>query len=155
MIPERIALKGFLSYDAEQVLYFDGAPLWLLAGPNGSGKSSVFDAITFCLFGGHRGGKGDFEELINKKNERGAVEFDFALDGKRYRIRRTLKRKKTGPGATCTQDVFQCSEADGQWTAVPDTGKKADFDKWVQENVGLNFETFTASVLLVQGKADS
>jgi DNA repair exonuclease SbcCD ATPase subunit len=160
MIPERIALKGFLSYDAEQVLSFDGAPLWLLAGPNGSGKSSVFDAITFSLFGGHRGGKDDYEELINKRNDAGAVEFDFLLDGRRFRVRRTLKRKKAG-GASATQQVFQWftfrepASAGGEWKAVPDTGLKAGFNQWVQDHIGLTYDTFTASVLLVQGKADS
>jgi DNA repair exonuclease SbcCD ATPase subunit len=158
VIPERISLKGFLSYDREQVLLFDGAPLWLLAGPNGSGKSSVFDAITFCLFGGHRGGKDDYQELINKQCDSGAVEFDLLLDRQRYRIRRTLKRNKRG-GASCTQQVSQWDTAGGDglgdYRPVPDTSKRADFDRWVQENIGLNFDTFTASVLLVQGKAEN
>lgn len=150
MIPERIALAGFLSYEEEQVLTFDQAPLWLLAGPNGSGKSSVFDGITFALFGGHRGGERDYHELINKKCDGGAVEFDFRLDDQRYRIRRTLKR--TAKGGRCTQHVAQWR--DGGWQAVSDTTKAVDFDRWVQENIGLNYKTFTASVLLVQGKAD-
>lgn len=156
MIPERIALKGFLSYELEQELYFDGAPLWLLSGPNGSGKSSVFDGITFCLFGGSRCGKEDYQQLINNKCDAAAVEFDFLLDGRRWRIRRTLKRNKRG-GASTTQAVFEWTgDGDaGRWQAVADTTKRADFDRWIDEHIGLNYDTFTASVLLVQGRAES
>jgi DNA repair exonuclease SbcCD ATPase subunit len=159
MIPERIALKGFLSYELEQELYFDGAPLWLLSGPNGSGKSSVFDGITFALFGGSRCGKEDYQELINKKCDAGAVELDFLLDGRRYRIRRTLKRNKRG-GASTTQEVREWiagsnGPESGHYQTVADTSKRADFDRWVEEHIGLNYETFTASVLLMQGRAES
>jgi DNA repair exonuclease SbcCD ATPase subunit len=160
MIPERIALRGFLSYDDdEQVITLDGPSLWLLSGPNGSGKSSVFDAITFALFGAYRGGKQEFHEAINKGCTSAEVKFDFRLDGKCYRIKRTLKRKKGG-GATATQQVFQYVRAGengaGEWQAVPDTSKKGKdgIANWVQANLGLSYETFTASVLLVQGEAN-
>src|SRR5579871_5045358 len=130
MIPERIALKGFLSYDRdEQVITFDGGSLWLLSGPNGSGKSSVFDAMTYALFGAYRGGKQDLHEAINKNSDESSVQFDFRLDGKSYRIRRTLKRKKGG-GSTAAQQAFQLmpgsNGAAGTWEAVPDTSRKSE-----------------------------
>ena len=56
MIPQRIQLTGFLSYKETQTLDFAGAPLWMLSGNNGSGKSAIFDAVTYALFGHHRGG---------------------------------------------------------------------------------------------------
>ena len=57
MIPQRVRLKGFLCYKDEQEIDFDGnATLWMLAGLNGSGKSAIFDAVTYALFGYHRGG---------------------------------------------------------------------------------------------------
>ena len=56
MIPQRVKLSGFLSYKDEQEIRFDESPLWMLSGVNGSGKSSIFDAVTFALFGHHRGG---------------------------------------------------------------------------------------------------
>ena len=57
MIPQRVKLSGFLSYKDEQEIRFDESPLWMLSGTNGSGKSSIFDAVTFALFGHHRGGE--------------------------------------------------------------------------------------------------
>src|SRR5262249_31947999 len=42
----------------------------------------------------------------------------------------------------------------GRWDPVTDTHLKKDFDKWVGQHVGLNYETFTSSVLLLQGRAE-
>ncbi|MFL5329587.1 MAG: AAA family ATPase [Gemmataceae bacterium] len=151
MIPRRVRLKGFLSYRDEQELDFGGGCVWMLSGPNGSGKSSVFDAVTYSLFGHHRGGSRDGVELINKSSDDMSVEFEFAADGKMYRARRTLKRNRDG-SAKSSQMLYQ--ESGSHWEQVPDTGKKVEFDRWVQEHVGLSYETFTSSVLLLQGKAE-
>jgi exonuclease SbcC len=151
MIPQRIAVEGFLCYRDEQEIEFDSAALWMLAGLNGSGKSAVFDGMTYALFGGHRAGKEHADELINKNCDAAAVEFDFLLDGQLYRARRTIKRKKQG-GTAPTQQM--CRWEQGSWQAIPDTTNKRDFDRWVQENVGLTYETFTSSVLLMQGRAE-
>src|SRR5262249_53494759 len=97
VIPQRVRLKGFLCYKDEQTVEFDGnATLWMLSGLNGSGKSAVFDAVTFALFGHHRGGGQHNHELFNKESDTLTVEFDFLLDGKLYRAKRTLKRDTKG-----------------------------------------------------------
>jgi exonuclease SbcC len=151
MIPQRIQLSGFLSYKEPQTLDFTGAPLWMLSGHNGSGKSSVFDAVTYALFGHHRGGGSNAGELINKESSSFNVEFDFRLDHRDYRIKRTLRRAKTGTQSG-TQQIF--AWANGEWAAIPDTTKKVDFDRWIHEKIGLDYETFTSSVLLLQGNAE-
>ncbi|MFO0850297.1 MAG: SMC family ATPase [Gemmataceae bacterium] len=152
MIPHRIKLTGFLSYKDEQEVRFDDAPLWMLAGTNGSGKSSVFDAVTYALFGHHRGGSQNAAELINKESASLSVEFDFRLDGQLYRIKRTLRKNARGV-VSGTQQIFR-DLGGNDWEAVPDTNKKVDFDRWVHEKIGLNYETFTSSVLLLQGRAE-
>src|SRR6202022_110402 len=84
------------------------------------------------------------------------VEFDFVLDGKTYRVKRTLRRRTTG-GAAGTQQIFRLdTNGDSQrtWTPVEGTGQKREFDAWVAENIGLTYDTFTSSVLLLQGKAE-
>lgn len=151
MIPHRIKLSGFLSYKGEQDIRFDGAPVWMLAGTNGSGKSSIFDAVTYSLFGHHRGGSQNAAELINKESNGLTVDFDFHLDGQLFRIKRTLRRTQKGT-QSATQQVFVHDGVD--FTAVPDTTKKVDFDKWVSEKIGLTYDIFTSSVLLLQGKAE-
>jgi DNA repair exonuclease SbcCD ATPase subunit len=157
MIPQRVYLRGFLSYRDEQEVRFDGSSLWMLSGLNGSGKSSVFDAVTYALFGHHRGGRVEAHELINKDSNGAVVEFDFTQDGEQYRAKRTLQRDAKG-GARGTQQISRWQPGTngegGKWVAVEDTGRRAEFERWVREHIGLNFETFTSSVLLLQGKAE-
>src|SRR6266481_1602356 len=116
MIPQRVKLQGFLSYQDEQEIQFHDASLWMLSGLNGSGKSTIFDAVTYALFGYHRGGSQHSHELINKDADTLLVEFDFLLDGKENRAKRTLKRDTKG-GARGTQQMFRLN-GEGKWEAV-------------------------------------
>src|SRR5436853_5783354 len=100
MIPLRVKLQGFLSYKDEQEIQFRNAPLWMLSGVNGSGKSSIFDAVTYALFGHHRGGSIQAAELVNKDSTTLAVEFDFTIEGQPFRIKRTLKKLSAGNKST-------------------------------------------------------
>lgn len=162
MIPVRVQLSGFLSYKHEQEIRFDGSPLWMLSGTNGSGKSSIFDAVTFALFGHHRGGSQSAADLINKESTTLVVEFDFTLDGQLFRIKRTVRRRTSGVAST--QQILKQSpptaasglsaEGGASWEAILDTQLRAKFDSWVKDRIGLDYETFTSSVLLLQGKAE-
>ena len=180
MIPQRVKLSGFLSYKDEQEIRFDGSPLWMLSGTNGSGKSSIFDAVTFALFGHHRGGSQSAVELINKESNTLSVEFDFTVEGHLYRIKRTVRRRtnsvastqqvlKQSPGTTlwsagvppASSSSPEKSGQDGrapqnqaEWDPIPDTQLRARFDAWVKDKIGLDYETFTSSVLLLQGKSE-
>lgn len=157
MIPRRVYLRGFLCYREEQEIDFAGATLWMLAGLNGSGKSAIFDAVTYALFGHHRGGASGAAELVNKDSDGFAVEFDFLLDGDVYRVKRTLRKGSKSTSATQQVLRFRTSgegSNSGKWDPVPDTGRRAEFDAWVRDHIGLNYDTFTASVLLLQGQAE-
>jgi len=153
MIPLRIGIEGFLCYRGYQEIDLADLGLCMLSGPNGSGKSTVFDAVTFALFGAHRGGEQRFEELINKRCDRASVEFDFLLNGGRYRAYRTVKRKTKG-GSQSTVELREWSPAEAEWVVVSETNSARGFANWVAENLGLGYETFSCSMLLRQGHAD-
>ncbi len=148
MVPIRVELEGFLSYHKRQVLSFDGSPLWMLSGPNGAGKSSVFDAITFSLYGLHRGGMQQHTELINHLSSDMMVQFDFALGDEMFRIKRTHSRRNR---SSCQAFRLQ-SEVP---VPIPETELREGFKKWVEEVIGLDAEAFTTSVLLQQNKSDA
>src|SRR5687767_7636554 len=153
MIPRRVKLSGFLSYKEEQEIAFDGSSLWMLSGLNGSGKSTIFDALTYALFGSHRGGSSNAGELINKDSKPLSVEFEFLAEGQPYRILRTLRRDARG-GTKTTQLISRPDPASGKWVAIPDTNLSDGFKSWTREKIGLNYDTFTSSVLLLQGRAE-
>ena len=157
MIPLRVSLKNFLSFGDEPAVveFADGDPLWVIRGPNGVGKSAVFDAITYALYGQHRGGKNDARELVRHGANAFEVVFDFEFAGEVYRVRRTRTDRETG--RTTTQ---QLSRRDGGEFRPVRAGDSAgadtarDIERWVTATLGLGFEAFTKSVLLRQGKAD-
>lgn len=150
MIPLRVYLKGFMSYRDETEFRFDGASLWVLAGRNGVGKSAVFDAITFALYGSHRGGSQNAQELINQQANELVVEFDFAIGEDIYRVKRTVSRKR----ASATFQAFSLVGANTIPKAIPGTDKRSEFTKWIEETIGLSLDTFTASAMLQQNKSD-
>jgi exonuclease SbcC len=152
MIPQQITLEGFLSYKACESIPFDDAELWMLTGPNGSGKSTIFDAVTFAVFGQHRGGGSDAHELINKECDKACVEFEFSLGPERFVARRTVQRTKLGK-AKGSQQLYRVS-ANGTQEPVEGTHLKAGYEEWITHNIGLSYEVFTSSVLLLQGKAE-
>lgn len=152
MIPRRITLCGFLCYKAEQIIDLDGSNLWVFAGRNGSGKSSVFDAIIFSLFGYHRSGYQNAESLINHDSDSLRVTFDFEIGGRTYRAQRSLRR-----GGSVERQLFvheTSPDAPTPWPAVPEASTKGGFDAWIAQHIGLNYETFTSSVMLRQGEAE-
>ena len=155
MIPVRLRLKGFLSYKEEQTIDFERASLWILAGPNGSGKSTVFDAITYALFHAHRGGQKNAEELIHKQANALEVDFEFRVRDKLYRIYRTLKKSPGKASKIRSSGTRQAYEwRDHGWKPIPDTDKEDGLKAWIKNLLGFDYETFTSSVLLLQGQAE-
>jgi DNA repair exonuclease SbcCD ATPase subunit len=154
MIPQRVYMKGFMSYRDETTLSFRGSSLWVLAGRNGAGKSAVFDAMTFALYGAHRGGEQHAKILINKQCDGFVVEFDFIVGDDEYRVRRTCSQKRSTYQAIHLQGPHAPQPGKPGPQAIPDTDKLTGFNLWVAHVVGLSFETFTASVLLRQNESD-
>jgi len=161
MLPLRIELEGFLTYRQNVTLDFRGHWLWAITGANGAGKSAIFDAITFVLFGEHRGGRQREELLISQGTDYARVAFDFAVAGSTYRVERTLTRRRGRRGQlTGLEKTYQVYVLDpnapdlaaGQ--AVPGTNNVDGLEKWVCNTIGLSNRTFASSVLLRQGEAD-
>ena len=146
MIPRKVVLENFLSFGtpAATVEFSDDEPLWVLCGPNGVGKSAVFDALTYALFGCHRGGKGQgMDDLIRHGTNGFRIEFEFGVGERKYRITRSRGKKSV-------ERVFQ--KISDEWKEI-DTGGNS-IKAWAERELGLTFEQFTASVLLRQGEAD-
>lgn len=159
MLPLRIELDGFLTYREPTVLDFDGEWLWAITGKNGSGKSAIFDAITYALYGEHRGGGQRDERLIGQGCEALRVRFDIAVGADVYRVERTVER--TGRRAVKYDKTRQAYRlvfaADGvapDCVPIPDTDREKGLLEWVERTTGLGYHSFVASVLLQQGKSD-
>ena len=151
MIPVRVMVRGFLSYKDQTELTFDSAKLWMLSGRNGAGKSAIFDAITFALFGAGRFDNPVVKEYIHHDSKDMDIEFDFDLDDKRYRVKRTASRR-----AASTYQAYTLDRQNNLTPPLPIPGTETNrpFETWVERTLNMNCNTFVASAMLRQGDSD-
>jgi exonuclease SbcC len=88
MLLNSIIIENIRSYTHEEIIFPRGISLF--EGDIGSGKSTILMSIEFALFGL---GSQKAESLLAKKSESGYVILEFSVDGTKYEIKRTLKRK--------------------------------------------------------------
>jgi exonuclease SbcC len=148
MLPIRLELKNFLPYGSPDPLRFEGIHLACLTGPNGAGKSSLLDAITWVLWG-HARSRHD-EDLIHQGKEDMYVQLDFEQEGLIYRVVRRRSRRQRGAG---TLDLLAQDEH-GQFNLISEPSMKATQER-INHLLRLDYETFTNSAFLQQGKADA
>ncbi|MDE6167580.1 MAG: AAA family ATPase, partial [Acetatifactor sp.] len=92
MRPIRLIVSAFGPYAGRVELNMDmlgESGLYLITGDTGAGKTSIFDAITFALYGEASGNDREPEMLRSKYAEPGTptrVELTFAYGGKTYTI---------------------------------------------------------------------
>lgn len=160
MIPVRVLVRNFLCYsemeDGTPIEFdFEGSRLWSITGDNGAGKSAIFDAITYALFGQHRGGAQDDARLIHKGALECEATFEFRLDERLYRVRRTVsrRRRKAAQDPKTWQAAWFDPDA-GDWRPIQETERERGLQRWVQNQLGFGYETFVASILLLQGQSD-
>jgi exonuclease SbcC len=75
--------------------------LVIIRGRNEAGKSTLLEAILFGLYGEHRvisalRGNARLEDAVNHRSNRAFVEVVFEVDGRRYRVERTIERERGG-----------------------------------------------------------
>lgn len=149
MIPIKLSLKNFLSYgDNSPVLDFENFRIACLSGKNGHGKSAILDAMTWSMWGKCRVSSN--VDIIKRGETEALVEFEFEVEGTRYRIIRSLKRKKgTETSGSLnlqyfneTTDVFVPLEQGRKTQAVLEKILKMDYD------------SFICSSFILQGRAD-
>lgn len=111
MRPIRLELEAFGPYVTAQCLDFERlepGELVLIEGPTGAGKTTLFDAVSYALYGRVPGARRDSTDQLRAKHPEvkgraTRVAFTFEVRGKRYRIERSpeyFRPKKRGDGST-------------------------------------------------------
>ena len=144
MIPLQLTLKNFLSY-REATLNFRGLHTACICGANGAGKSSLLEAITWVVWGKSRAATED--DLINGGAKNVRVDFDFICNNQTYRIIRSRPRGRS------SSLEFQVETQAGNFRSITGKGLKVTQDEIVA-CLKLDYDTFTNSAYLRQGRAD-
>ncbi len=144
MIPLQLTLKNFLSYQ-NTTLNFRGLHTACICGANGAGKSSLLEAITWVIWGKSRAATEDDVIHGGAKNVR--VDFDFRCNNQTYRVIRSRPRGRS------SSLEFQVETKAGSFRSITAKGLRATQEEIIS-CLKLDYDTFTNSAYLRQGKAD-
>ena len=155
MRPTKLTISAFGPYAGEMTLELDrlgDRGIYLITGDTGAGKTTIFDAITFALYG-NASGENRKPRMLRSKyasaEARTFVEMEFVYNGKTYRLRRNpeyLRAKQRGEGETKERPDALLELPDGNVI----TGDRTVTAR-VEELVGLNREQFSQIAMLAQG----
>ena len=156
MRPLKLTIAGFGPYAGVQELDFESlgaSGLYLITGDTGAGKTTIFDAITFALFG-EASGDGREPGMLRSKYARPQdptyVELSFRYDGKDYTVRRSPDYERArlrGEGTTHQAADAQLIRPDGSVVT-----KLREVDKAVRDIIGLSREQFAQVSMISQGE---
>lgn len=155
MRPTKLTISAFGPYAGEMILELDrlgDRGIYLITGDTGAGKTTIFDAITFALYGNASGENRRPRMLRSKYASAEAktfVEMEFVYNEKTYRLRRNpeyLRAKQRGDGETKERPDALLELPDGNVI----TGDRTVTAR-VEELVGLNREQFSQIAMLAQG----
>ncbi|MDU2582948.1 MAG: SbcC/MukB-like Walker B domain-containing protein [Anaerococcus hydrogenalis] len=159
MKPISLEMYGFMTYKNKTFIDFSklyDSKIFIISGDTGSGKTSIFDAISFALFGEIQREGFNIDDLrsdfLNGNNPPTYVDFIFDLDGKKYRIKRIPKQKakKTRSNVQVSHSVeFYKYEKDKE-ILISDGPQKTD--EKIIDLIGLNFDQLNRVMILAQGE---
>lgn len=127
--------------------------LYLITGDTGAGKTTIFDAITFALYGEASGKVRDsamFRSKYAKPETPTFVELLFEYQGKTYVVNRNpeyQRPKGRGTGMTTQKGDAVLTFPDERQPVT----KSRDVTRAVEELIGLDYRQFTQIAMIAQG----
>ena len=155
MRPLKLSMSGFGPYAGSVVLDFEALGtkgLYLITGDTGAGKTTIFDAITFALFGEASGPNREATMLRSKyalPQTPTEVTLTFRYGSKEYTVTRNpeyLRPKTRGEGTTLQKTDAQLTLPDGQVITSPKKVNAA-----IRDIIGLDRVQFSQIAMIAQG----
>lgn len=159
MKPLKLILEAFGPYPGREVIDFKELKhnrLFLISGPTGAGKTTIFDGISYALYGEANGELRDSDDLISQFASPSAmtrVTLEFSINDKEYEIIREpsqLRKKKRGEGYTnhsaqATLKVKKAADAE-VYSGIYEVAEEID------RLIGLDANQFRQIMMIPQGE---
>lgn len=126
--------------------------LYLITGDTGAGKTTIFDAITFALYGEASGENREASMFRSKYADDATptqVELTFLYGGKEYYVKRNpeyLRPKARGEGFTSEKAGAELRFPDGRVVT-----KLTDVNRAIVDLLGIDRSQFTQIAMIAQG----
>ena len=155
MRPVKLTMSAFGPYAGTTSVDMDKlgtSGLYLVTGVTGAGKTTVFDAITYALFGSLSGSLRDTSTVRSKYATDDVptdVELVFEYRGEKYTVRRReeyLRRKLRGDGTTKVPGTAELEFPDGRIVT-----QLREVTAAVETLIGLNKDQFCQIAMIAQG----
>lgn len=156
MRPILLKMTGFGPYASTEVVDFrelGDNGLFVITGDTGAGKTTIFDAMTYALFGEASGESRDdpkgFRSKYASADTKTEVEFTFSVRGIEYNIKRNPeyeRPKSRGDGVTKQVAGVELSGPDGLLLT-----KNGEVLAKVEEIVGVNADQYKKIAMIAQG----
>lgn len=157
MRPRRLKLRGFITYKDTIEIDFTklyDKKIFLISGDTGSGKTSIFDAISFALYGNvARDISSDRLrcDFLSEEDPYTYVNLEFDVGARTYRIeripRQRAKKTKIGQSIGNAVALFDITEEE-----ILLSEKQGETDEMIKNIIGLDDKQFSKVMLLAQGK---
>ncbi|MUT64427.1 SbcC/MukB-like Walker B domain-containing protein [Paenibacillus sp. NEAU-GSW1] len=159
MRPLKLTMTAFGPYrDSETVDFaqLENHRLFVISGSTGAGKTSIFDAICFALYGAASGEDRSEPRMLRSHfaddDTHTAVEFEFAVGRRSFRIFRQLPHRKGNNKSETGGKAELYETTDGADTPAVDRFTVGDVNAKVESIIGLTKEQFNQIVMLPQGE---
>ena len=155
MRPIKLTMRAFGPYAGETAVDFSAfgeRGLYLITGDTGAGKTTIFDAITFALFGAASGANREPSMLRSQyaaPETPTEVKLVFSYAGKTYQVERNPEYERParrGGGVTLEKAAALLTLPDGRIIA-----KKNEVDAAVREILGVDRNQFSQIAMIAQG----
>jgi exonuclease SbcC len=148
VIPHHLVLAGFGAFAKRTEVDFDRLSkhgLYLIVGETGSGKTTIFDAVTYALYGkvaGNRTGKNLASDYDHR--DKPYVEFHFSHKNRHFLIKRDASEENAEKPSVAEVD------SDGKEISVVKGIRSVE--EYVHDLIGLDADQFMKVVLLPQNQ---
>ena len=157
MRPIKLTMSAFGPYRGLETINMDslaGRGIFLITGDTGAGKTTIFDAITFALYGAASGENRKpemFRSIDAPPDVPTFVELEFEYQGKTYTVRRNPPYERAGK-RNSDKTVKEIAGAalyfpDGR----PALTKTKEVDDEIKSLIGLDRDQFSQVAMVAQG----
>lgn len=148
----KLTINAFGPFVDKTIIQFDefgNNGLFLVTGDTGAGKTTIFDAITFALFGSASGSTRNSASALRSdfadEDNRTFVELQFLNKGEKYTINRKSQHKKQNRKTPISEEISLICPCGTVLSQVDATNK-------INEIIGLDKNQFSQIIMLAQGE---